>query len=373
MPTPVIGAEKTFDKSNLKILDTFRGFAALYVLAGHARWLLWEGYNAGYKLHPTSYNIVDKVLMYFFSIFQFGNQAVLFFFILSGFVIHWSTSNRVYKVGKLEVWDYLCRRCKRIYPPLLMAIILTYVVDKIGLTHHLPVYFSHTLYPSINENIHPVLNLKTLLGNLTFLQTVYTPVWGTDGPMWSLMYEWWFYLLYIPIFWLFRKNKVLTTSVVLIAGSISAIYPFKPLLISLVLTNFITWYMGMLLADVLMDKKRDVKTAIINLTLILLTTILIYKSVGSSILLAVSIVYLLYISLTTNIAAFMKNYHKLAEFSYTLYIVHVPIICLISGYIMTKNNQHLPMHSYFIVCGIIFCIAIAWLLHLVCERPFVKK
>ena len=71
-------------KDNLKILDSLRGFAAIYVVIHHSRSLLWEGYQYGYALHPANYSFFNKLLMYFFAAFKFGNEAVLFFFVLSG-------------------------------------------------------------------------------------------------------------------------------------------------------------------------------------------------------------------------------------------------------------------------------------------------
>jgi peptidoglycan/LPS O-acetylase OafA/YrhL len=62
--------------------------AAFYVMVGHARWLLWEGYGEGFLKHPESYTFAHKLLVYFFSLFKYGYEAVLFFFVLSGFVIH---------------------------------------------------------------------------------------------------------------------------------------------------------------------------------------------------------------------------------------------------------------------------------------------
>src|ERR1700733_11516002 len=69
-------------------LDGLRGLAALYVVLGHARLLLWEGYSSGYALHPASYSKLQKLLVYAFSSVAFGHEAVLFFFVLSGLVIH---------------------------------------------------------------------------------------------------------------------------------------------------------------------------------------------------------------------------------------------------------------------------------------------
>jgi peptidoglycan/LPS O-acetylase OafA/YrhL len=360
-------------EGNLKILDTLRGFASIYVLFGHARWLLWEGYTFGYKLHPNAYSILNKIGMYFFSLFQFGHQSVLFFFVLSGFVIHWSSSKRFNKTGQFDILDYLFRRLKRIYPPLLLALVLTFLLDNLGLILKLPIYFSHTLYPSINDNIHPVLNWKTLFGNLGFLQTVYTGVWGTDGPLWSLMYEWWFYVLYIPFIWLFRKNRILASLLVLALWVISLEFQFGPLLLKMILNYFVTWYLGMLLADVLLNEKISVKLAGLYLLVILLFSVLrYYRGIGGDVILAIGIVCLLFVLLTTNIGRYLKSLHKLGEFSYTLYIIHVPILCLMSGFIMYYNKM-LPMHFYYLICGIVISLVSAYILHFIVEKPFMGK
>jgi hypothetical protein len=65
------------NSQNLLFLDGLRGLAAFYVMVGHARWLLWEGYGEGFQQHPGSYSIVNKVLMYFFSLFKYGLHFIV--------------------------------------------------------------------------------------------------------------------------------------------------------------------------------------------------------------------------------------------------------------------------------------------------------
>lgn len=38
--------------------------------------------------------------------------------------------------------------------------------------------------------------VPTLLGNVFFLQTIVTPTYGTNGPLWSLANEFWYYLMF---------------------------------------------------------------------------------------------------------------------------------------------------------------------------------
>jgi len=118
---------KQTHEKKLQFLDGLRGLAALYVMIGHARWLLWEGYSEGFRLHPQNYSVFNKALMYFFSLFKYGHEAVLFFFVLSGFVIHLRYARRMAEQGMAAKFDwaaFIWRRARRLYPPLLVAMTL---------------------------------------------------------------------------------------------------------------------------------------------------------------------------------------------------------------------------------------------------------
>ena len=276
--------------------------------------------------------------------------------------------------NKFDIGDYLYRRIKRIYPPLLLAIVLTYLLDFEGIMHHLSIYFSKTPYSSINQNIHPVFNFSTLAGNLLFVQRIYSPVWGTNGPLWSLSYEWWFYLLYIPLFSLFRNYKNQTILFILLLWILNIYFNFQPLLIKIVLNSFISWFLGLLLADALLYKKISWPVTCVFLTgIIFFNVTKNYQQGGADILLAVPITLLLYVALTTNCLNFLKRVHWTGTFSYTLYIVHFPFICLFSGLLLFYNNNTLPHNSYYVIAGTLLMVPIAWLLHFISEVPFTKN
>jgi peptidoglycan/LPS O-acetylase OafA/YrhL len=157
---------------NLVFLDGLRGLAAFYVMVGHARWLLWEGYSNGFQRHPATYSAVNRGLMYFFSLFRYGHDAVLFFFVLSGFVIHLRYARRIAQQGMSAKFDwsaFVWRRARRLYPQLLIAIGLALSLDSIGKASGFAIYHQATQYSLINQNVVSHLDPATLLGNLAFL------------------------------------------------------------------------------------------------------------------------------------------------------------------------------------------------------------
>lgn len=174
-------------------LEAIRGIAALYVVFHHL------------------YNNTDLLRGYpFSSLFMFGQEAVILFFILSGFVIEYSFSNTKDKSFK----TYFFKRFNRIYIPLFLVFAANFFIF----------YYQGKLGN---------FDIKTFLGNLFMLQDlsrvpniIVTPFLG-NTPLWSLAYEWWFYMIYFFIFSFFN-NKISKT--IYVIGIISAvtyvIYPF---------------------------------------------------------------------------------------------------------------------------------------------------
>jgi peptidoglycan/LPS O-acetylase OafA/YrhL len=176
-------------------LDAIRGLAALAVLAGHVRLLFLVPY--GNLSRPGAFWRV------FYFLTGFGHEAVIIFFVLSGLLV----SASVFRDGDRGGWswrDYLIRRCSRLYVVLIPGLLLTVLWDRCGaqlFPDHL-IYAGHTETESVlNYAPRDSLGPLTLLGNLLFLQTIFVLPFGTNGPLWSLSNEFWYYMLF-PCLWL---------------------------------------------------------------------------------------------------------------------------------------------------------------------------
>ena len=371
---------------NLRFLDGLRGIAAFIVMVGHARLLLWEGYSSGYELHRGAYSVLDKAMMYVFSIFRYGHEMVILFFILSGFVIHLRFSNREKRVP-IHLKTFFYKRFKRLYPPLVFALLLAFILDSIGKSYGWSIYMQHTPYPNINRQIVSVIDLNTLLGNLCFLMTVYVPIFGTTITTWSLMYEWWFYVLY-PFFYFlalhfgFRK----TTCVVVVLFALSFFKEhLAPLLLWKVLDSFIIWWMGACLVEIWTN--RHASTGKIYAFLPYLVFLLIGAFIGKeqnmetidrfvNLLFGLGFTGLLAIMLEWKsehlLIRLLNKLKPLGDCSYTLYLIHITIFIFISGGLIAKNGA-LPQHHFYVIFGAAVIMILAYALHFLIEKPFIKS
>jgi peptidoglycan/LPS O-acetylase OafA/YrhL len=172
-------------------LDLVRGASAIAVCAGHLRAATFRDYA---DLHdPTLFHKI----FYFFT--GLGHQAVMIFFVLSGFFVGGSILK---SSERFNLADYSIARLTRLWTVLIPALIVTFVVDKVVAAHAPEVlrgaYFAvwHSGPQSANSYSTSVL---TFIGNALFLQTILTPVFGTNGPLWSLANEFWYYATF-PLF-----------------------------------------------------------------------------------------------------------------------------------------------------------------------------
>lgn len=367
---------------SLLFLDGLRGLAAFYVMVGHARWLLWEGYSEGFQKHPANYSILNKALMYFFSLFRYGHEAVLFFFVLSGFVIHLRYARRMAEQGLAAKFDwaaFVWRRARRLYPPLLAAMGLVLIADNIGKSYGFAIYNQTTPYPLINHSVASHLDGVTLLGNLAFVMNTYVPVFGCNGPLWSLKFEWWFYMTY-PLFWLLSRRSI-ALATALMAGLFAASYfpSGWPLwLLHDVFSMMLAWWFGALLADVFAGRLRWCWHWVAAGTG--LTGLLALRYDGPLHGLGIGLVFSAvlaggFLLQERNIRLlWLEKLKPLGDMSYTLYVTHFPILVLAGGWLMSRSPKGLlPKHFGWVFAGIAVTMLIAYGLHFIVERPFLSR
>jgi peptidoglycan/LPS O-acetylase OafA/YrhL len=370
-------------REKLQFLDGLRGLAAMYVMIGHSRWLLWEGYTEGYLKHPEQYTAFGKFLVYFLSLFTFGHEAVLFFFVLSGLVIHLKYSVKLKSDSnyRFEFSSYFIKRVKRIYPPLIFAILITTILDLTGWYFGFSIYSHLTSNNSINGIVFGDMTLKTLAGNLVLVMDAITPVWGTNGPLWSLKYEWWFYMLYPLLFYLNKRNISWSFAAVSLLFVASFVAPAGTFLIVVQISSYLfSWWIGCIIAD-MMTKRINVRMSLFSLfTLVFPALIMFRKALFNQViedtLWAVGfggmIILLLHVRNNYSELNALSKLKWLGDCSYTLYVTHFPLLVFMSGVVLSTTSNVLPTHFYYVFLGIIVTIGFAWGSHFFVEKPFIS-
>lgn len=175
------------DKHFSLYLDVLRFLAAGLVVLAH-----YGQYNF---FIPTS------------KMYDFGREAVIIFFVLSGFVIAYTTAAR-----KASLKDYIAARCARMYvtviPVLVLAYLLAYAMMQLPGPAVIGAYQFAKLYIYVPLHLLFMGELWHLAEAPPFL-----------APYWSLGYEVWYYVLFGIVFYLRGAwRAVLATVALLIMG-----------------------------------------------------------------------------------------------------------------------------------------------------------
>lgn len=158
-------------------LDLIRFTAALVVVLSHA---------AGF----TSLKIPI--------ISGLGTEAVVVFFVLSGYVIAYVSSNK-----ENNYIAFFKARAIRIYSVLVPAVLITLIFDHIGLKYNPSYYFSHSNF-HYDYSIFTFIKLNFFLGE-GFNQHL---VFGSSEPIWSIGFECIYYILFGSLLFC-RKKPIL--------------------------------------------------------------------------------------------------------------------------------------------------------------------
>jgi lipopolysaccharide/colanic/teichoic acid biosynthesis glycosyltransferase/peptidoglycan/LPS O-acetylase OafA/YrhL len=159
------------------LISLLRGLAALQVAAAHLRAQVFPGLST--LEHPS--------LWYLGLSFGtgFAHQAVIVFFVLSGWLVGGSLLDRTGQPRALR--DYAIDRATRLWIVLLPAFVLMLALG-------LGIGELDAARPRLADA--SPWSLATLLGNLAGLQTMAVPIFGGNFPLWSLAYETWYYALF---------------------------------------------------------------------------------------------------------------------------------------------------------------------------------
>ncbi|CAN7457182.1 acyltransferase family protein [Massilia sp. LjRoot122] len=349
------------------LISALRGLAALQVAASHLR----------AEIYPGLRTLEDPSLAYlglaFFT--GFAHQAVVVFFLISGWLVGGSLMNRFGKPQALA--HYAIDRFTRLWTVLLPTLLLTLAVGLvIGAAAPGPMDFDPA-----NE-----FSAAAFAGNLFGLQTVTVPDFGGNYPLWSLAHETWYYIQFPLLLLVLAGGGVLRR-----AAAAAALVLLLSTLRDMISLYFAVWLLGAAFSRIRIDCGQVCRGLLLVLTLALFVYYrlrgnnddLVPGSFVQDIICGIPFLLLL-ASLQQAVDTSAPAYARanrvavfFSEFSFSLYVLHIPVIDLMRylghqylGRDGLNPNVATDFLWYFFVLGMV--VLVAYVFYLLFERHTVR-
>jgi len=299
-----------------------------------------------------------------------SSWAVLAFFVISGYSIRNSVIGNINKNNKFVIINYFYSRLNRLYPPLILSILLSLFLWVIS-----PYFFasdSRTFLITEGKlaRIEYTFDIFSLVGSSLFLNGFYTNTFNLNGPLWSLSYEFWYYV--IAALLCVSKFKHVST---VIAFLLFAVLSYKNKVFML---YGLIWFCSFYYVELYRLHKFIVERKLIRFSILLFSALYfaVYisyfsffqmneylnptKFVERIIILSNMFFGLFFLYKLMDLKLSINDMPKsdYFKYSYTLYIIHFPILLFIYGAtqkILSENNNYIPL------VGVISAVSIIYL------------
>ncbi len=346
------------------LISMLRGLAAVQVVAAHLR----------AQLYPGLKTLPDPALWYqalsFFT--GFAHQAVVLFFVLSGWLVGGSLLNKVAGPGGL------CR-----------ATLVHYAIDRVTRMWIVlvPVFLLTLALGAATGDIDPrrfdfdsanPYSVTTFAGNLAGVQDLAVPRYGGNFALWSLANEMWYYVLFplLVVSAAARRTGTRLGALALMLATATMLHPEVTLF-------FIVWLMGVAASRLRIDASRGWKVALIAL---LALVAVVFRLTGSNdklvsdsfvqdiVFSAAFLAVLCCLQYPADLrSAAMRLATRagdaLASFSFTLYVIHVPLLLAMRETLdnvlgKARLSPERPQELVVYVAMLAAIMFAAWLFHL---------
>ena len=298
----------------------------------------------------------------------FLGYAILLFFLISGFCIHYPNTLSDTK----PCWKiYFKRRFWRIYPTYLIAILLTSVIS----------YFCHIKWGDIDWNFERILRVATVSQN-------YPPANGqflTNPSLWTIPLEIEFYALYPLAFFCILKFGFFTLLTLSVGLSLLGVYLASLGLHWVSYTSLFlwpSWLLGAWIASLYRDNKLSkLKIFPVSSTLILFLIFALASRLQkweewtqyacwTGFYFTFFLIFLRFeksISRQKENLIF-KSLAWLGQISFSLYLIHFPLFKLF-GFIHRSYFQEKPANFIITLAYLLPVCLLAWMFYRLIENP----
>ena len=350
----------------IEVVDLLRGLSCLGVLLYHVRIDLWIGWWR-ITTYPKEYSSLAKVMAWLSIPTPFLGYAIILFFLISGFCIHYPNSLSI----STPCWKtYLKRRFWRIYPAYLIAILLTSVIS----------FYCHIKWGDNTWSLERILRVVTVSQN-------YPPGNGqflSKPSLWTIPLEIEFYALYPLVFFALLKFGFLKVLISSVCISGLAIYFTKQGAYWISFTAIFLWPSWLLGAWIaLLHRKK--KLADLNL-------FYVYPPLISALVLALTsrlqncdswiqyacwtgFYFFFFVAVLRSESLFKINENLIlrslawvGRISFSMYLVHFPLFKLF-GYLHCQAFGEKPANFLISLLYIIPVMFFSWLFFKYIENP----
>jgi peptidoglycan/LPS O-acetylase OafA/YrhL len=347
-----------------RYMDAMRFFAAMAVVLGHARALVWVPPGHG-----------DPMALWSWTFTQFasiGHQAVMVFFVLSGFWISHSTTRQL---NGERFWpEFLTDRLSRLLVVVVPGLAFGVLLDLLGASVFRGVaYWGGLGLLSLADGVYDRLAPQVLVGNVLFLQGFAVRTAGTNGALWSVGFELWYYLWFAALAVSIRRRA---PSPVLLALMLGVIWP-------VLLLSFAVWLMGSFVyhadrrwgqrATLSRNKARILLGAgVMAMVVVLVLHRLTHaKSFVSDVPLGLAFTLVLW-ALLRDALPFPRWLAPFARYgasaSFSLYVTHYPLLVLAVSAVGYETRRNPDFASFAVIVSMcLLSVAVGWLFARVTE------
>lgn len=352
------------------LISLLRGLCAIQVAAAHLRAEFFPGLRA----------IAEPSLAYqglaFFT--GFAHQAVVLFFLISGWLVGGSLMAKIGRPQALQA--YAIDRLSRLWTVLIPTFLLMLLFGVLA---------GQLLPNTIDYSRSNSYSLLSFAGNLVGLQTVTMAPFGGNFPLWSLANETWYYLMFPLLLVLVTAATPARRALAMLSlVAIALALPYDMTL------YFLIWLLGAVCSRVRVDCSHAARwlmlAAFCGLAAYFRMTGYNDDMNAASFPqdLIYSLVFLLFLCSmhvkadpdSSRLARVRRGATFFAEFSFTLYVFHIPLIRLMQyvglkvwgGYRLSPDNW-IDYGIYFSLLGVILVLSYGSYLLFEAHTPTVRR
>ncbi|MEK6346324.1 MAG: acyltransferase [Burkholderia sp.] len=347
------------------LIDALRGFAALLVAYFHCRQVVWIGMQAFHRGHPSLHD-PNTLLAYLTFPFAWGSAGVPVFFVISGYCIHRNIAlKHAASPGyRLDTPNFWARRFARIYPVLLAALLITLALDLISLQ-----------FAPVSHKIRDI-GWTAFAVNLLSLQGIAGQTYGSNGALWTLSLEVQFYAVY-PLWFALRKRIGIAPLVAAVAlVNLASAWLFERHDVQIFTSYWLSWTLGALIADLRARRAAGAAPSrgwyLAGAAGIALGCVVFhFGQYGAFQLWSLGFACYLHAAIArpapSNLA--VRGFAWLGDFSYSLYLVHLPLFVCLGSVLFRSQLQTAIWPSFAFMAA---AIPLAWAIYRLVERPAMR-